>query len=143
MDGVSSMPDPSLWSTVNHYEKSAAQITTFKQRQTLRRHPLLLFILTICPVLTTFAVACNFFYRSMPVGDGFGVISLLAAVQPEALMLLQGAELSGKLSRKVYVDFHNEPAAHRAQYTKIDGHVRIVVGERGKPARLSLGQIYG
>lgn len=109
MDGVSSMPDPSLWSAVNHYAKSAAQITTTKQRQTLRRHPLLLFILSICPVLTTLAIGCRVLYGSMPVDDGFDVISLLAAVQPESLILLQGAELSGKLSRKVHVNFQMNP----------------------------------
>lgn len=40
-----------------------------------------------------------------PIGEGFGLISLLASTENESLALLDGAGLSGKLNRPVFVGF--------------------------------------
>lgn len=40
-----------------------------------------------------------------PVDENVGLVSLLAAVEPETLQVLEGASLSGKLSRRVDMRF--------------------------------------
>lgn len=40
-----------------------------------------------------------------PIGEGFGLISLLASVESGSLAILQGASFSGKLERPVFIGF--------------------------------------
>lgn len=79
-------------------------VQTFHERETLRRSAVLLFVLALMPCLSLCAVLAKVALYSCPEDDGFGLISVLAAVAPGPLGRLRGAGLSGKLHRGVGVD---------------------------------------
>lgn len=68
----------------------------------LRRHWALYAIILVYPAMTlTAIVAKALCLWHSPIGEGFGIISLLAGIDPQTLDILTGAALSGKLSRPV------------------------------------------
>ena len=87
------------------YPKAASDIKLVKKIVTLRRSPWLIAVLVVHPILTVLAVLAKAMLYTTPIGDGFGVISLLAGMGGEGLEVLRGAALSGKLSKKVRVRF--------------------------------------
>jgi hypothetical protein len=113
------------WTAISHYSKTGSEIRIVRQRVSLQRSPPLLVIVIVQPVLVALAVALKMWLRSSPVDENAGLVSLLAAVEPETLNVLNGAALSGKLSRRVSVRFvveqnriivHlDEKGAHRIQ----------------------------
>jgi hypothetical protein len=68
-------------------------------RSALRASPWLYIILAILPIVTTIAFVLRILLRSTPVSKDFGLISILAGVNPDTLPLLRGAECSGRLER--------------------------------------------
>ncbi|KAH8811240.1 hypothetical protein F5884DRAFT_781573 [Xylogone sp. PMI_703] len=130
------------WDAINHYYKDDTMINTTRQRATLQRQPLLLVILLIHPVVTTVAACLKMLYRHMPVSDGFGIVSLLAAASPESLGILEGAGLTGHLTRRLYVRFSHDATAMEDRNEMVE-KVQVVVGEKGKPDRVITGKIYG
>lgn len=72
---------------------------------TVRRGVWLIFILAIYPVLTAIAVLIKALLYNDPIGDGFGLGSLLVGIKQERLEVLRGAALTGELGKPVIVKF--------------------------------------
>ncbi|RDW57290.1 hypothetical protein BP5796_12740 [Coleophoma crateriformis] len=114
-----------------------------KTRTTLRRNWKLVFLLALNPIIIFVALisqAVNFY--KAPVGEGFGLISILAAAKADTLHLLQGAGLSGKLSSEVKMRFDVQPARHYKRFAQEFGKVEVVFGEGGKSSELRIGEVY-
>ncbi|MCJ1280682.1 hypothetical protein MMC21_008512 [Puttea exsequens] len=60
---------------------------------------LLFLILAIQPVLTLLVFLLGFINYVTPIDSGFGMVSVLAGVQPSSLALLKGASISGELQK--------------------------------------------
>ncbi|KAL9603868.1 MAG: hypothetical protein Q9179_002055 [Wetmoreana sp. 5 TL-2023] len=88
-----------------YYSKPARDVQKTYTTITLKRSYLLLFVLAIHPILTMLAVIVKGLLYSAPVGDDFGLVSLLSGAKKDSLDLLYGASLSGKLSDDVHVRF--------------------------------------
>ena len=58
-----------------------------------------------------------------PIGEGFGLVSLLASIEKKSLTLLKGASLSGKLDRPVFVGFST---IHQDNITGVTGTCEVV-----------------
>lgn len=87
------------------YPIPSSGITMIRQSTTLKRSPWLIIILVIQPLLTILATMIKALLYTTPIGDGFGLISLLAGIREEGLAQLRGAALSRKLSRDVTIRF--------------------------------------
>ena len=85
--------------------KPAESITTIKYSVTLIRSSWLLTVLVVQPTLTLLATLGKVLLYETPIGDGFGVVTLLAGVGGKEENQLKGASLSGKLERDVFVQF--------------------------------------
>lgn len=70
-------------------------------RPTLRKSSLLYAIFAIQPLLIFVVLVLTPLFRSTPVDEGFGLISILSGVDRGSLDVLAGAALSGKLARSV------------------------------------------
>lgn len=116
---------------VNHYEKLGPEIRIVRQRVSLRRDPVLLFVLLLNPVLTLLGVAVKLWLYHCPVDENVGLVSLLAAVEPETLAVLSGATLSGKLNKKV-----------KMRFVVQDGKVVVHLDQADSAHRLVRGRIY-
>ena len=73
--------------------------------QTLDAKPGLYIIIALQPFLTALAALACFTFHSLPVGKGFGLVSILAGVDSESLNLLKGAGFSGALDKQIYLQF--------------------------------------
>ena len=120
------------------YVKIAGDIRIAKQIVTLRRSPWLIVVLAIHPLLTVLAVLAKATLYDTPIGNEFGVISLLAGITEEGHDVLRGAALSGKLSQKVRVRFWTR---------KVDGleyeRLQLDLGSQVKSDRLDRKVKYG
>lgn len=56
------------------------------------------------PFLSLCAAAAKIWLYQCPIDEGFGLISVLAAIRPDSLSQPKGAGLSGRLTRRVGVD---------------------------------------
>lgn len=66
----------------------------------------ILVVLALYPVLLLSSILFRIIiWPHSPIGEGFGLISLLASVEKGSLALLEGAGLSGKLKRPVFVGY--------------------------------------
>lgn len=66
----------------------------------------ILLVLALYPMLLLISLVLRLVvWPRPPIGEGFGLISLLASVERSSLALLEGAGLSGKLGRPVFVGF--------------------------------------
>jgi hypothetical protein len=102
-----------------------------RQRISLRRSLALLFILLLNPMLTLLGVAVKLWLFHCPVDENVGLVSLLAAVEPETLDVVQGAALSGRLSRRV-----------RTRFVIKDGRIRMHLDQKDGAHRIEKGTIY-
>ena len=83
--------------------------TSQTTRITLQRHWGLFLVLGVQPAIMLTAIAVRLArYKSSPVSQDFGLVSLLAAADPVTLAMLDGAGYSGKLKRPLPVTFHTE-----------------------------------
>jgi hypothetical protein len=99
------------------------------QVPTLRPAGTLYLILTLQPVLTVAAFVAALALYKVPVGKGFGLVSVLAGVDRESLALLAGATLSGEVDGpvglRINLKHETEESGERFQ------RVVYVVGQRG------------
>ncbi|KAJ9602075.1 hypothetical protein H2200_013435 [Cladophialophora chaetospira] len=96
----------SLFADVEHTLRYTIPVGIQIYTQTLKRHWALAMVLAIYPVLTLSTILFRTIWLGfVPVSDGFGVVSLLAAVKPEGLTLLKGAGYSGKLKTPIHSIF--------------------------------------
>ncbi|KAH7072289.1 hypothetical protein BKA63DRAFT_555083 [Paraphoma chrysanthemicola] len=93
------------YADISQYDKLGDKIHIVRQRESMRRTPVLLFILLLNPVLTLLGVAVKLGLYHSPVDENFGLVSLLAAVEPDTLKVLSGAGMSGELNRRVQTRF--------------------------------------
>ncbi len=76
---------------------------------TLQRHWALFLVLVVQPAIMLTAIAIRLArYKSSPVGEDFGLVSLLAAADPSTLTMLDGAGHSGNLRKPLAVKFLTE-----------------------------------
>lgn len=120
------------------YYRDLSQITTQKEVVTVRRSAWLIFILAIHPVLTTMAVLIKALLYTTPIGDGFGLVSLLAGIKQESLAVLRGAALSGELERPVRVRF-SVRSMEEQEYERLE----IELDVQGRSDSLDLKKTYG
>ncbi|KIW22280.1 uncharacterized protein PV07_12182 [Cladophialophora immunda] len=95
------------------YDKAAADILSIKTVPTLRRHPLLILLLMVNPLLSFICVAVKaLVLHDSPVRDGFSTLSLLAASwEADFIASNDAASLAGaggRLKRPVIVHFAPE-----------------------------------
>lgn len=73
----------------------------FYVRPTLRKSPLLYFVLAVQPLLI-FVILCFVLkMHSVPLDRGFGLVSILSGIDRDTLDILSGASLSGELTDRV------------------------------------------
>ncbi|CAD6572301.1 MAG: hypothetical protein ASARMPREDX12_005101 [Alectoria sarmentosa] len=129
---------PSFASGLTSYSKDASHITLVKQGLTLQRSPWLIVVLAIHPLLTIIVVLAKAALSTTPIGDGFGLISLLAGIREEGLEVLRGAALSGELSQKVRIRF-TASKAEGLDYERL----YLDLGSQAKSDRLDPKVRYG
>jgi len=74
-------------------------------RATLKSGILLYLVLALQPLITLAALVVNVWLHEVPLGIGFGVISILAGYRPAQSVSLVGAGFSGKLTTPVKLEF--------------------------------------
>ena len=122
----------------NQYTIDPVNVVTRREAITLRREIGLVVVLAICPFLAIVALVLKTFLYSVPLGEGFGVISMLAGMKECNLDVFSGASLSGQLSRELTVRFH----VHQDRNGR--GRVCIKLDEKdGKSERLKKNIVYG
>ncbi|OAL39128.1 hypothetical protein AYO20_01446 [Fonsecaea nubica] len=93
------------------YDKDEVNIVTVKTVPTLRRHPLLILLLAVNPLLSLVCLAIKgLVLHNSPVADGFSSITLLAASREPDFISDKDVEnlASGQLRRPVVVNFATE-----------------------------------
>lgn len=70
-------------------------------RPTLKAMPLLYVVLAVQPVITLTALLVAAALYSVPLGRGFGMVSVLSGFDPSASRNIEGAGLSGKLNKQM------------------------------------------
>ena len=96
-------PSPSEYDL--SYSKVSTDIKMIKRAQTSKRSPWLILILVVHPLLTILALLAKLSLFGTPISDDFGVVSLIAGMRDDGITKLYGAALSGKLSKKMRVQF--------------------------------------
>ena len=94
-----------------NYTKPHGEFQLRRKSITLKHSRLLIFVLAVNPILVVLTIVGKALLYSVPISEGFGLISLLSGVNKESLDILQGAALSGTLQRDVRVQFdvvHND-----------------------------------
>jgi hypothetical protein len=112
-----------IWAAVDHYERTSAGILMQKEVTTLRRGAGLILVLSVQPFLTILTILGKWLLYSVPIGQGFGVISILGGINPSDLGVLKGSVLSGKLSKPVKLLFLVND--HSAEYRQNSIEVRL------------------
>lgn len=93
--------------TLGHAQwKDTDDIHTVHSVVTLKRDRLLMLVLLVHPILTVVATVWKVTLWKTPIGDDFGLISLLAGIAETKAGPLYGASLSGTVKRRVRVGFH-------------------------------------
>jgi hypothetical protein len=114
--------------------KYSISADTYREVMTLRREWPLSLLLIINPVLLTAALCLRTTWlRHVPIGQGFNVISMLSAAQPESLHVLYGASLSGRLSKVVPLRFSvlhasNSPGKVLIDFEQTGHHGHVQTG---------------
>lgn len=75
--------------------------TVLYNRHTLQKSPWLYLVLAIQPALLIVMLGLIALYHSIPLGKGFGMISILSGIEHRSLNGLGGASLSGELKKPV------------------------------------------
>ena len=113
-------------------------ITTTKSVVTLRRSFWLMFIMIIQPVLTILAVLGKAVLHTTPISDNFGIISLLAGATGSISKSLQGAALSGRVTRDMQITF-----TVRKNTGSLYDRLEVDLGSRERSAKLRPRTLYG
>ncbi|ERF70238.1 hypothetical protein EPUS_00426 [Endocarpon pusillum Z07020] len=89
-----------------------------KVKQTMSTSPWLFVTLIVLPFLTLLLLLASVAMFHTPLGEGFGLITVLAGVCKDTLRLVNGASLSGELKRRLRVKFivHKDGGHPRVEY---------------------------
>lgn len=121
------------------YHVDPSDQTIHYVRPTLRKSPLLYFILAVQPLLIVAILIVASAMHSVPLDKGFGLVSILAGINRHTLDILSGASLSGELTQRVKLVIFPADNGH---FGKLDLQVMPVnEGSNGKK-RLREGVIY-
>ena len=107
-------------------------------------------ILILQPILSIVVLALKTLFHSVPIGEGFGLVAIIAGINKDSLGTLEGASLTGKLRRplRLAIDVKEYPKQEAAdkgspngpvQWT---GRIEYVVGGRDRNKTLRKNQIY-
>ncbi|KAI0857302.1 hypothetical protein F4860DRAFT_490160 [Xylaria cubensis] len=111
-------------------------------RPTLRKSVALYFILALQPFLVMICLVTAFALQSTPIGRGFGLAAILAGINSQTLGLLEGATLSGKLSRDVKLVARPLHPLHDDSKPKIEYTIVEDNGIQASPSRISRNVYY-
>ncbi|KAI0486637.1 hypothetical protein F4859DRAFT_466361 [Xylaria cf. heliscus] len=89
-------------------------------RSTLRKSPLLYAVLAIQPLLILIILALTVMLYSVPIGRGFGLVSIMSGINRQTLDRLAGASLSGELTKPIRLAI--DPVQH-GQKAAIEYHI--------------------
>lgn len=126
------------WNTTS-YAKMFDEIRTRKIVETLKHSAVLLVILSVHPLLTILAMVGRRWLYSVPIGEGFGIISLLGGIRPDDLHLLKGSTLSGKLAASVKLHFQVDDSYMPGK----TGTIQVRLGEADKSGKVRKRVKYG
>lgn len=73
-------------------------------RPTLQASPLLFLTLAVQPVITLIGLLIAACLYSIPIGPGFGIVSILSGLDSSTLHIIRGASLSGEVKTKVTLE---------------------------------------
>jgi hypothetical protein len=119
-----------------HYPSQGSELFT-STKPTMRFSRWLLLVICLQPGISAITIAATALLHSVPLDRGFGLVSIMAGVDPKSLEHLHGAALSSKLSDKVSLDIvvSEQESGHEIRYV-VDGSIE-------KPrARLRRGEMY-
>ncbi|KAF2828751.1 hypothetical protein CC86DRAFT_404642 [Ophiobolus disseminans] len=141
------------WNEYVTYPAMNETLTT--TRHILRADTLLYVVLFIQPALAMIAFAVAIWLHKVPIGENFGLLSILSGIDPRHLNLLRGAGLSGKVQRPVRLTIVTQPtlpnpsssrpdhATERVRYyLKSETQGQHGDTEREEKARLIQGRTY-
>jgi len=95
---------------------------------TLKRSWGLLLLLLLNPLLVLCGIAGKLVLYSVPVGEGFNVVALMAAVDASSLKALRGAGLTGRLTQRV-------PLMFDVLQSERKGNINLVLNKVGRAGR--------
>lgn len=123
------------------------------RRPTLNAAPLLYVVLIVQPALTLLALAIIAWLYTVPIGRGFGIVSILSGFDSSGSRHMLGAGFSGKLKAPVILEVTTKSAAEALHKEGTDNDIGLsiryrVVGGRSHPrqreeTRMLKGQKYG
>lgn len=121
------------------YWKDSDEIKVVKSVPTLKQSGLLLLVLVIHPFLTALLSFGKTTLYNTPIGDGFGIVSLLAGYGGGKDNPLHGASISGRLNKDVKVGF--EVVKSSLDQEEYDC-VRVHLEPRRNNDKLVKGRVY-
>ena len=82
-------------------------------------------VLAVFPFITLLLFIPSLLFYSLPIGTGFGLISILAGIDRRSLELIRGAGLSGKLERPINLDISGEALSINKRRANTEADYRI------------------
>jgi hypothetical protein len=121
--------------------------TIMSTRSTLRAVWGLYVVVGALPLVTMLTFLPLLLFYSLPIGRGFGLVSILAGIDRDSLDLVKGAGLSGELERQIRLDISSERVANNKPEAKAEDNYRIryVLSRelrRGTEGRIERGRTY-
>ncbi len=121
------------------------QQTIVSTRKTLHASIPLFLVLAIQPLIKLAALVTTVWLFDIPLGTGFGIISILSGFKPSRSWPITGAGLSGKLTVPVKLDVTPTSASQMAMEdhnTSITYRV-LDISKSGVRRRVQKGRVYG
>jgi hypothetical protein len=128
-----------IWNSLNQYERNSADVLTQMEARTLRRSGALIFVLAIQPFLTILTILGKWLLYSVPIGQDFGLISILGGICQSDLEMLKGSAFSGKLSSPVKIRFlvNDHFTGHK------QSHIELRLNQEGANGKVRKWVKYG
>ena len=125
---------------------SSRNQTVISTKPTLNAGWRLYLVLAIFPSCTTLLFLSLLFFYKLPISTGFGLVSILAGIDPDSLHWARGAGLSGKLERQIGLEIRSEQVANRPDSKAEGSHrIRYILSGQVKqriPKDIDRGQTY-
>ena len=118
-----------------YYESVSTIVST---RPAVRKSAWLYLIFALQPAMIALAIVAGWFLYDVPVGKGFGLVSILAGMKRESVSALEGPGFSGTLRRPAHLGMAVDNAGGRR------GIVTYSVSDRRQlgPGRIVRGLVY-
>jgi hypothetical protein len=109
-------------------------------------------ILVLQPLLTGLILALKTLFHSVPIGEGFGLVTILAGVNKETLHSIDGAALTGQLKKPIRMaigvsDHLQDGSADKQRgptkgLLQRVGRIEFVIDGRKRNGKLTKGSVY-